>query len=89
MALASPAIPCPKCGSHRVRPSRVRSLVERIRRAVTERQPYRCHGCNYRAWYVIQLPNAAKPDKQPADLQSSKANCKPLTTADLDQLDNR
>jgi hypothetical protein len=83
-----PAKLCPKCGSQRVRLSRLRSIFERLRRAVTEKQPYRCHGCNYRAWYAIQLPHAAKPDREPADLRTSDP-APPVTTDDLDQLDNR
>ncbi len=88
MAAASLASPCPKCGSHRIYPSRLRSPFERLRQAVTEKQPYRCHGCSYRAWYVMQVPRPPKPDKHHDDLRS-KSPSRPVTTDDLDQLDNR
>jgi hypothetical protein len=30
--------------------SRLRSVVERARRVVTRRTPFRCHSCDWRGW---------------------------------------
>jgi hypothetical protein len=48
---------CPKCRGalHR---SRTRSWLERARRSVTGRVPYRCHACNWRGWREDVRPGA-------------------------------
>lgn len=79
---------CPACGSSRIYPSRLRSLFERLRRAMTEKQPYRCHACNHRGWYAIDVPIARGPDKRPDELRTTKART-PVTGEDLDRLDTR
>lgn len=59
--------------------------MERIRRALTERQPYRCHACGHRVWNEIHVPletTVADPD----DLRTGVA-AKPITPSELDQLD--
>ena len=79
---------CPKCGSPRIHPSHVRSWLERARRAFTEKQPYRCHKCNFRAWYPIDVPIRHGPDERPADLRTD-TTARPVTADDLDRLDKR
>ena len=69
-------------------PSRVRSLIERIWRAFTEKQPCRCHACNYRGWYPIDVPIVHGPDAQPENLRTGRRS-RPLTADDLDRLDKR
>ena len=76
---------CPACGSSRIYPSQARSLLERVRRVVTERQPYRCHKCQHRGWYPIAVPAVMRPDAAPEDLRIGSP--RPLTGADLDRLD--
>ena len=77
---------CPSCGSSRVYPSRARSIVERLRRIFSEKQPYRCHACNHRIWHEISLPMTEGPDAGPEDLRTGLSS-KPITAAELDSLD--
>jgi hypothetical protein len=60
--------------------------VERIRRALSENQPYRCHACNHRGWYQIYLALTEGPDAAPEDLRTGLSS-KPITPDDLDDLD--
>jgi hypothetical protein len=46
---------CPRCGSTRVYPSRHRGFAERLRQVFTEKRPYRCHACGWRAWAQIEI----------------------------------
>jgi predicted RNA-binding Zn-ribbon protein involved in translation (DUF1610 family) len=41
---------CPVCGGSRVHHSRPRSILERGRRLLTWKVPYRCHACGWRGW---------------------------------------
>jgi len=41
---------CPKCQSKRVRRSRTRPGLERVRRTLTGKAPFRCQDCNWRGW---------------------------------------
>jgi hypothetical protein len=77
---------CPSCGSSRVYPSRTRTLIERLRRVFSEKQPYRCHACNHRSWELISLPMTEGPDAEPEDLRTGLSS-RPITVADLDRLD--
>jgi hypothetical protein len=56
-----------------------------MRRALTDRQPYRCHACGMRAWSSIDVP-IDRSDASPDDLRTGVA-AKPITTNDLDHLD--
>jgi hypothetical protein len=76
---------CPACASARIYPSRLRSPLERVRRALTERQPYRCHACAFRGWSEIHVP-VDTADAHPDDLRTGVA-AKPITPHDLDGLD--
>ena len=83
---------CPRCGSSRIYPSRLRSALERLRRAFTERQPYRCHACNYRGWHLMGVPGTGRDDTKPGqfseqDLRQGKPRT--VTAEDLDRLDSR
>lgn len=60
--------------------------MERVRRALTERQPYRCHACGYRGWNEIRVP-VETAEAGPDDLRTGVA-AKPITATDLDQLDS-
>jgi hypothetical protein len=66
--------PCPKCASvmHR---SRTRRWHERVHRKFTERRPFRCGGCGYRAWLVpLQFgPQATMPIEGAPDLAALDA----------------
>lgn len=77
---------CPSCTSARIYPSRLRSRIERIRRALTDRQPYRCHACGARTWSVIDVPND-HTDASPDDLRTG-VSAKPITTSEIDLLDS-
>ena len=79
---------CPTCGSGRIYPSRLRSILERVRRAFTEKEPYRCHACGLRRWYPIDVPITRGPDARPEHLRTGTAS-PPVTADDLDQLDTR
>ena len=77
---------CPASGSTRIYPSRLRSVAERIRRALSEKQPYRCHACNHRGWYQIYVPLTEGPDAAPEDLRTGLST-RPITPDDIDNLD--
>lgn len=77
---------CPACGSSRIYPSRLRSWPERMRRAFSDKQPYRCHACNHRGWYQVYLPLTEGPDAEPEDLRTGMSST-PITPDDLDKLD--
>lgn len=76
---------CPSCSSTRIYPSRLRSAIERVRRALTDRQPYRCHACGYRGWSEIHVP-VETTEAEPDDLRTGVA-ARPITANDLDLLD--
>jgi DNA-directed RNA polymerase subunit RPC12/RpoP len=77
---------CPSCGSTRVYPSRLRSVVERLRRSLTGRHPVRCHQCGWRRWQRELLPEAEET-VVPDDLRTGRA-VPPVTASDLDRLDS-
>jgi len=76
---------CPRCRSSRVYPSRLRSMLERVRQRFTERQPYRCHACNWRGWHDVEFKTKT-PDVTPEDLRTGRTPA-PLSSSDVDQLD--
>ena len=76
---------CPRCASARVYPSRLRNNFERLRQKLTDRQPYRCHECSWRAWRDVEFLKA-NPDVRPDDLRSGQRNGPPASS-DVDQLD--
>jgi len=41
---------CPACGKSAMLRSRPRSWLERIRRQLSGRMPFRCHACGCRVW---------------------------------------
>src|SRR4029453_6556421 len=56
----------PPCGSVRVSQWRLRNAVERLRQKLTDRQPYRCHECDWRKWREVEFLTA-NPDTTPDD----------------------
>jgi hypothetical protein len=76
---------CPSCGSPRVFPSRLRNRVERVRQMLTDKQPYRCHHCNWRKWLDVLIHDS--PDVHPEDLRTGRVPA-PVSPADFDQLDS-
>jgi hypothetical protein len=76
---------CPSCGSPRVHASRLRNSIEKIRSRLTDKQPFRCHQCSWRAWLPVDTtqPHA---DVQPDDLRTGRSP-KLVSTQDLDPLD--
>jgi hypothetical protein len=60
--------------------------MERLRRVLSEKQPYRCHACNHRLWYEISLPVTEGPDDEPEDLRTGLPS-RPITADELDLLD--
>lgn len=76
---------CPACHSPRVYPSRLRGTWERLRQKVTDRQPYRCHECSWRAWRDVEF-RTADPDVSPDDLRTGRES-KPPSSTDVDDLD--
>ena len=76
---------CPRCHSRRVYPSRSRSIRERVRQKFSDRQPYRCHACNWRAWCDVEQETAAE-DVMPENLRTGRPPG-PLSQKDVDQLD--
>jgi hypothetical protein len=76
---------CPSCDSSRLHPSRLRGLLETLRYRLSDLQPYRCHGCNWRGWRAIELP-PSQPDTHPDDLRGGRPGT-PVPAGDLDPLD--
>jgi hypothetical protein len=76
---------CPACASVRIYPSRLRSAVERLRRALTEHQPYRCHACGFRGWSRIVVP-VDQAERDAEELRSGGLAA-PIAPGELDQLD--
>jgi hypothetical protein len=76
---------CPRCASVRVYPSRLRNSVERFRQKLTDRQPYRCHECNWRKWREVEFLRD-HPDVKPDDLRSGQRP-DAIQSNDVDQLD--
>ena len=69
---------CPKCGGNRVHHSRLRSWIERMRKAVTAQVPFRCHSCEWRGWRANGPPTTGEA---PRPIHGD------LTDAELDRLD--
>ena len=76
---------CPRCASIRVYPSRLRNPVEQLRQKLTEKQPYRCHECNWRKWREVEFLSAS-PDVSPDDLRTGRGVA-PVSPTDVDELD--
>ena len=76
---------CPRCASSRVYPSRLRNPVERLRQKLTEKQPYRCHECNWRKWREVEFLSAS-PDVSPDNLRTGRGVA-PVSSTDVDELD--
>jgi len=76
---------CPACGSRRVFPSRLRNRVERLRQMLTDKQPYRCHQCNWRKWREVEI-HPDNSDVRPDDLRTGRTP-EPVSPKDLDSLD--
>jgi hypothetical protein len=76
---------CPACGSTRVFPSRLRNRLERLRQALTDKQPYRCHQCNWRKWREVEI-HPDNSDVLPEDLRTGQTS-KPVSSNDIDSLD--
>ena len=77
---------CPSCGSARVYPSRLRNLLERLRQALTDKQPVRCHQCGWRRWRDVVVHEEHAP-VVPDDLRTGRGRA-PVSSNELDQLDS-
>jgi DNA-directed RNA polymerase subunit RPC12/RpoP len=76
---------CPACGSSRLYPSRLKNAYERLRQALTDKQPYRCHECGWRKWRDVFV-HPQGPDVSPEDLRTGRGP-RPVSPAELDELD--
>jgi hypothetical protein len=76
---------CAACGSTRLFPSRLRGGLERLRQALTDKQPYRCHECNWRRWRDVEV-HADNADVRPEDLRTGRTP-NPVSASDIDSLD--
>jgi hypothetical protein len=77
---------CGACGSTRVYPSRLRSSYERIRVALTGRQPHRCHECGWRKWLGAEILKGDASETRPDDLRTGHDTA-PVKPTELDELD--
>jgi DNA-directed RNA polymerase subunit RPC12/RpoP len=77
---------CASCGSLRVYPSRLRNIYERLREALTGRQPHRCHQCGHRRWMEVEILAGTRIDTRPDDLRTAH-HTTPVKPNDLDELD--
>jgi len=82
---------CASCGSTRVYPSRLRNVFERVREAMTGRQPHRCHQCGWRKWARPEFLKAEflkgnGSETRPDDLRTGHDTA-PVKPNDLDELD--
>jgi hypothetical protein len=69
---------CPSCGDVDVHHSRPRSPLERFRRRLTGRVPFRCHHCAWRGWRREVEPGLADAER-PIERE--------LTESELERLD--
>ena len=76
---------CPACGSTRIFPSRLRGVAERFRQMLTDKQPYRCHECNWRKWREVEI-HLDNADVRPDDLRTGRTP-EPVSPKDIDSLD--
>ena len=76
---------CAACGSTRVFPSRLRNALERVRQALTDKQPCRCHDCESRKWFEVHV-HPESPDVRPEDLRTSRVP-DVVSTVDIDRFD--
>jgi hypothetical protein len=68
---------CPRCMSHKIHPSRIRSFWETWRRQITLSRPYRCSNCGWRGWApdtgprfnadAIEVSRGAMADRRQVD----------------------
>jgi hypothetical protein len=75
---------CPAC-SQQIHRSRVRNRWEEIRRLITGRRPFRCHGCSWRGWRK-ELKDEGSRTWAPAT--SNNPEDARRTELDLDALDD-
>jgi hypothetical protein len=70
-------VPCPTChaSTHR---SHARSWLERLRRRLTGRAPYRCSACGWRGWRI------GEPQERPKGLREVH---RALTEAEIERLE--
>ncbi|MEO7276361.1 MAG: polysaccharide biosynthesis protein [Vicinamibacterales bacterium] len=52
---------CPECKAARVRRSKARSLIERVRRDFGQERLFRCDGCGWRGWLLPLVFSDAEP----------------------------
>jgi UDP-GlcNAc:undecaprenyl-phosphate GlcNAc-1-phosphate transferase len=58
--------PCPSCGSHEVRRSKVRSLPERLRKAYSPKRMFRCQRCGWRGRLMpLECPSMPEANWSP------------------------
>jgi predicted RNA-binding Zn-ribbon protein involved in translation (DUF1610 family) len=50
---------CPDCRSPQVHRSHPRSRLEEWRKSLSQKRPYRCHGCGWRGWWLPWEPRGA------------------------------
>jgi hypothetical protein len=63
----------------------LRHPFEELRQKLTDRQPYRCHECNWRKWRDVEFLSA-NPDVKPEDLRTGRGT-PPVSTREVDDLD--
>lgn len=63
---------CPQCRHEALHHSRPRSAFERLRRRLTGRIPFRCHGCGWRGWLVEPDPSVQGPREIHRDLTDAE-----------------
>jgi lipopolysaccharide/colanic/teichoic acid biosynthesis glycosyltransferase len=59
---------CPACGEVTARRTRVNSLWERARRALSSKRPFRCENCRRRYWLEPTHPRVEVPQARSVDL---------------------
>ena len=52
---------------------------------LTDKQPYRCHACNWRKWREVEI-HLDNEDVRPDDLRTGRTP-KPVSPKDIDSLD--
>ncbi len=63
---------CPQCSAGALHHSRPRSWIERFRRRLTGRVPFRCRGCGWRGWLVEVAPAVQGPREIHRDLTEAE-----------------
>jgi len=48
-------LPCPRCGEFRFHKSHTKTYIQRLKKLILRRRPYRCRQCGYKTWVKTSI----------------------------------